>query len=96
MTSEGLWNYYRDEINDSAIENNDDVNKINNNKRITSKYFEYKTKIIERTRDNNNKLNAKFVVPLKYLCSYWRFFDLHLIDCELELDLSWSKECVIS
>ena len=30
MTSESLWNYYRDEINDSAFENDIDGDKINN------------------------------------------------------------------
>ena len=28
MTSEGLWNYYRDEVNNSANENNDANNYI--------------------------------------------------------------------
>ena len=42
MTSESLWNYYRDKINDDANENNSARNKINNNKTITSKSFEYK------------------------------------------------------
>ena len=37
MTSRSLRSYYRDEIYDSANENNDDGNKINNNKTITSK-----------------------------------------------------------
>ena len=36
MTSGTSWNYCRDEVNDSAIDNNDDGNKINNNKTITS------------------------------------------------------------
>ena len=46
MTS-GLWNYYRDEINVSANENNDANNfGINNNKTTASKRFEYKTKLI--------------------------------------------------
>ena len=44
MTSGGLWNYYIDEVNDDANENNDANNKINNNKTITSKPFEYKAK----------------------------------------------------
>ena len=39
MTSGSLWNYYREEINDSAIGNNKD-DKINKNKTIKSKYFE--------------------------------------------------------
>ena len=41
MTSGSLWNYYRDEINDDANENASD-NRINNNKTIRSKSFEYK------------------------------------------------------
>ena len=40
MISGSLWNYYRDEVNDSANENNDANNcRINNNK-TTSKSFE--------------------------------------------------------
>ena len=34
MTSESLWNYYRDEVNDAANENDSANNKINNNKTI--------------------------------------------------------------
>ena len=78
------------------IINNDYSNKINNNKTIASKSFEYKTKIIGRTLDANNTLNAEVVVPLKYLNNFWRFLDLPLISCEIELYLSWSKECIIS
>ena len=44
MTSGSLWNDYRDEVNDDANENNAADNKINNDKTIISKYFEYKTK----------------------------------------------------
>ena len=40
MTSGSLWNYYRYEINDDPNENNG-RNKINKNKTITSKSFEY-------------------------------------------------------
>ena len=46
MISGSLWNYYRDEVNDAANENNDDDYRINNEKTITSKSFEYKTKLI--------------------------------------------------
>ena len=49
-----VWNFYRGEINYSAIENNDDGNKTNNTKTITRKSFEYKTKIIGRTLDHDN------------------------------------------
>ena len=38
MTSGRLWNYYRDEVNDSANET-DKNNMTNNNKTTTSKSF---------------------------------------------------------
>ena len=37
MTLGSLWNFYRNKINDSAIENNDYGNKTNNNKTVTFK-----------------------------------------------------------
>ena len=65
---------------------------INTNKTITSKFFEYKTKLIGRTPNINNKLDSSAVVPQKYQ----RPLDLPMINCEIELDLLWSKKCVIS
>ena len=53
MTSASLCNYYKDEIND-ANENNAANNRININQTITSKSFEYKTKLIGSTPDDNN------------------------------------------
>ena len=89
MTSGSLWNYYRDEINDSANENNCANNyRINNNKTATSKSFEYQTKLIESTPNNNSSLNAEVVVPLKDFSNVWRSLDLPLINCEIELDLA--------
>ena len=97
MRSGSLWNYCRDEINDDANENNAACNKINNNKTITSKSFEYMTKLMERTPNNSNILDAKVVVRVKYLSNIWRSLDLPLINsCEIELDLSWLKECIVS
>ena len=54
MTSGSLSTYYRGEVNDSANENNGANNyRISNNKTTTSKSFEYKTKLIESTPNNN-------------------------------------------
>ena len=52
--------------------------------------------MIGSTPNNVNRLNAEVVVPLKYLSSFWRSLDLPLINCEIELDLSWSRYCIIS
>ena len=93
LTSASLWNYYTDEINDYVNENANNY-RINNNKTIVSKSFECKTKIIGSAPNNNNILDAEVVAPLTYLSSFWRSFDLPLINCEAEFDLSWSKECI--
>ena len=88
MTSGSLWNSYRDEVKYSANEIDDNDNQINSNKTTTSKSFEYKTKIIGSTP---NILDKEVVVQLKYVSNFWRFLDLPLINCEIELDLSWSE-----
>ena len=95
MASGSLWNYYRDEINYVANETAN-TNRINNNKTITSKYFECKIKLLGTTPNNNNILGAEVVVPLKYLSNFWISVDFSLINCEIELNLSCSKYCVIS
>ena len=41
-------------------------------------------------------LNAEVTIPLKYLSNFWRFLDLPLINCEIEVDLSWTKDCVLT
>ena len=90
-----MWNYYIDEINNDANENNAAGIKINNNKTL-SKSFEYKTKLIGSMPNNNNTLVTEVAVPLKYLSNFWRSLDLPLINCEMEIDLSRSKECIKS
>ena len=95
MTSEILWNYYRDEVNDCANETDDSDNEINNNKTTTDKVFEYEIKMIGSTPNNNNILEAEVVVPLKYLINFWRSLNLSLINCEIELHLRWIGNCLI-
>ena len=64
MTSGSLGNYYRDEVNDAANENNDVGNyRINNEKTTMSKPFEYKTKIIGSTPANSSRLYGEVIVP---------------------------------
>ena len=52
--------------------------------------------MIGSTLNNDYRLDAKVIVPLKYLSNFWRSLDLPLINCEIELDLSWSRYCVIT
>ena len=50
-------------MNENDATNN---NRTNNYKKVTSKSFEYKTKVIGKTPNDNNKLNIEVVVKLKY------------------------------
>ena len=96
ITSRSLWNYYRDELNDIANENNPAGDyRLNTNKKTASKSFEYKTKVTGKASDIEYRLDAEVVFPLKYLNNFWRSLDLPLINYEIELDLSCSKDCVI-
>ena len=61
MTWGSLWNYYRDEVIDSANEM-DDNNKINSEKKPTSKSFEYKAKIIGSTAANDNSRLHQIII----------------------------------
>ena len=47
------------------------------------------------TKNNLTKNNAKIVVPLKYLSNLWRSLNIPLINCEVELILTWFKNCVL-
>ena len=36
------------------------------------------------------------MIPLKYLSNFWRALEMPLINCEINLILTWSANCVIS
>ena len=90
-TTGSLWNYYRDEPS-SYIGANNITHSI-----LNSKSFDYKASFMENgvTHDNLTKNDVKVVVPLKHLSNFRRHLDIPLINCEVELILSWFKNCVL-
>ena len=97
MTSGRLCSYYRDKMNDDANENHGACDySLNNNKTITTKSFEHKAKVTGSTADNNSRLDEEIVFQLTYFSTFWRTLNLRLINREKELDLSSSKNCIIS
>ena len=46
------------------------------------------------TGDNATK-DVKLMVPLKYLSNFWRTLKITLINCKVNVILSWSANCVI-
>ena len=43
-----------------------------------------------------NAKNVEIIVPLKYLSNIQRTLEIPLINCEVNLILTWSKDCVIT
>ena len=88
-----LWNYYRDEPTNPLSFN--------------SESFKYKTSITGNTYNigageegyDANKVGkneTKVVIPLKHLSNFWKSLNIPLINCEVELILNWSKNCVLA
>ena len=80
-TSGSLWEYYKDGPNDNLT---------------NSKSSKSKVKITGKTLNNGNTKDIEIIVPLKYLSNFWRTLDMSLINCEVNLILTWSKDCVIT
>ena len=82
-TSGSLWQYYRDEPNNSLAD---------------SESFKFKVKITGKTPNDDNEKDVEIIVPLKYLSNFWRTLELPLINCEVNLILTWSSSstCVIT
>ena len=80
-TTGRLWQYFRDEPDDD-IEN--------------SESFKSKIKITGKTPNNGNEKDVAIMVPLKYLSNFWRTLEMPLINCEVNLILTWSSTCVIT
>ena len=89
-TTVSLWNYYRDEPNSDTDDNEIKQSIVN------SKSFNYKANFIGSVAHNNlTKNDVKIVVLLKYLSNFWRSFNIPLINCEVELILTWFKNCLL-
>ena len=60
--------------------------------------FKYKISLLGNPVVANNiaRRSVKVVVPLKYLSNFFRSLEMPLINCEIKLNLSWKKECVLS
>ena len=69
--------YYKDEPNDNLPD---------------SESFKSKVKITGRVPNNGNRKDVEIIVPLKYLSNFWRTLAMPLINCEVNLILTYSKD----
>ena len=95
------------EINNTQIDNAKDIDIImpmynlieySNNYAKTkgnlADSFNFKTKITGQTGNNGTK-DVEIMVPLKYLSNFWRTLEMPLINCKVNLILTWSSTCVL-
>ena len=76
-----------------AVNNDGDIVIFNGAKNTDS--LNFKSKIIRMTNDDGDIENIEIMVPLKYLSNFCRTLEIPLINCEVELILTWSENCVI-
>ena len=79
-----LYQFKRDEPPD------DNANVGNNTSSLV-----YKSKFISGT-DDNNVNNVKLVVSLKYVNTFFRSLEMLIVNCKIDLELTWHEDCIIS
>ena len=91
-TSGSLWQYCKDI---PARKDDDDDDEIVNFTGVnTTDSFNFKAKITGQTGDDGTK-DVEIMIPLKYLSNFRRTLEMPLINCEVNLILTWSSTCVI-
>ena len=90
-TAGSLWNYYRDKPS-SSIDDDNIIHSI-----LNSESFDYRANFMEDGVTHNNLLknDVKVVVPVKHLSNFWRSLNIPIINSEVELILTWIKNCVL-
>ena len=87
--SGSLWQYCKDI---PTVDNNNAI--VNFTERNLTDSFNFKVKLYRQTGNDGTK-NVEIMVPLSYLSVFWRSLDLPLINCEVNLILRWSANCLI-
>ena len=102
-TTGSLWNYYRDEPSYPLSFNSESfkykTSITGNNYNIDEKITDDDGNKVDNPKDDASKvgkIETEVVMPLKYLRHFWRSVNVPLINCEIELILTWSKSCVLA
>ena len=88
-TTGSLWQYCKDIPARNA---NDEIIIFADGN--TTDSFNFKAKITGRTENDGTK-DVEIMVPLKYLSNFWRTLEMPLINCEVNLILTWPSSCVL-
>ena len=92
-TTGSLWNYYRDEPSDPL---SSDSESFKNKTSIQGNTYNIGDGETGYDANKVGKNETEVVIPLKHLSNFWRTLNIPLINCEIELILTWSKNCVLA
>ena len=91
-TCGSLRQYYRDKSGLNNARGFIDFPIDNNNNSVLLKF---KEKIIDQTGEDGTT-NAEIMMPLKYLNNFLKTLEIPIINCEINLTVTRSGNCVIS
>ena len=107
-TTGSLWNYYRDESTDDTNNSNFPNKNViksgcfKHKRSVNGSTYDVDAKITDSGGNQINspaydssksgKKEVEIAVPLKDLSNFWRNLDMPLINCEVSLILTWSRE----
>ena len=111
-TTGSLWNYYKHEWTGDRNNNNFPNKNVINSKSfkyktsVTGSVYNVDENITNAESNEidspaydakkSGKKEDEIAVPLEYLSNFWRTLDMSLINCEVFLILTWSRERVIT
>ena len=78
--SGSLWQYYEDEPHGTMV---------------NSESFKSKMNITGKTPASGNTEDVEIAESLKYLNNFWRTLEIPLTNCEINVIVIWSVDCVI-
>ena len=84
-TSGSLWQFKRDEINGNTNVTTDNFSS-----------FKYKSNLIGDVAADGTAKGVIIAVPFKYLSNFWRSLETPLINCKVELELTWGEKCILA
>ena len=88
-TTGSLWKYCKDI---PARDNNNEITEFTADN--TTDSLNFKAKITGQTGNDGTK-DVEIIVPLNYLSNFWRTLEMPLINCEVNLILTWSSTCAL-
>ena len=88
-TSGSLWQYCK-----AIPAVNIAGNMVDLSARNTTDSFKFKAKITGQTNNDGESNGVEIMVLSKHLNNFWRTLEMSLINCEVELILDWSENCV--